>query len=439
MTAEPTKERNDHAELEELRREVAELRQGRTGRGRRAGRWIASVALLLVALLLGVATILAVFARNQLLNTDRYVQTVAPLARDPVIQDAIANRLTDEIVTRADLQGLATDAVNFLQKQGAPAQLDALVGPAVSGVTSFLHDQIRKLVGTEQFAAAWDSANRLAHQALVDTLTGRSTKLVSQSNTSVSINLGPFLDVVKQQLASAGFTLVNKIPEVNVQFEVLNSPDLPKIRTYVRWLDRAATWLPWIVLLLLVGAVATAPNRRRGLILTGLFMGIGLIVVRVLIAGLRSYYADRLPTTVKSPQALQVTLDTMTRYVRQGVQILIVLALLVAVIAWLAGPSRPASWLRRGTDTVLDAAGHGLARTGLPLGPVQPFVAKYRRVGDVIVTALAVLILFLTNLPSLSTLIWLGIAALAVMVIIEILARAVAPPVRPVAAAPTAA
>ncbi len=49
------------------------------------------------------------------------------------------------------------------------------------------------------------------------------------------------------------------------------------------------------------------------------------------------------------------------------------------------------------------------------------------------------IILFLTNLPSLSTLVWLGIVALAVMVIIEILARAVAPPVRPVAAAPTAA
>ncbi len=439
MTAEPTKATDERAELDQLRQEVADLRRSRTGRGRRAGRWTLSVLLLVIALLLGVSAISAVFVRNQLLNTDRYVQTVAPLARDPVVQDAIADRLTNEIVTRVDLEGLANDAVAFLQKQGAPAQLSALVGPAVSGVTSFLHDKIRALVGTEQFAAAWDAANRLAHQALVDTLTGKSTNLVSQSSTSVSVNLGAFLDIVKQQLAASGFTIVNKIPEVSIQFQVLSSPDLPKIRTYVRWLDRLANWLPWITLLVLIGAVAVAPNRRRGLILAGLFMGLGLIIIRILLAALRSYYMDRLPATVQNPQALQVTLDTITRYLRQGVQILIVLALLVAIVAWLAGPGRAATWLRHGTDTVLDAAGHGLARTGLPLGPVQPFLAKYRRVGDVIVVALAVLILFLTNLPSLSTLVWLGIVALAVMAIIEILARAVAPPVRPIAAAPTAA
>ena len=86
----------DRAELQRLRAEVAQLRasqtgragragrSGRSGRAGRSGRWAGAVTLLLVAVLLGIASIVAVFARNQLLDTDRYVATVAPLARDPV-------------------------------------------------------------------------------------------------------------------------------------------------------------------------------------------------------------------------------------------------------------------------------------------------------------------------------------------------------------------
>ena len=40
----------------------------------------------------------AVWARNQVTNTDRYVTTVAPLARDPAIQAAIAERMVHSAV-----------------------------------------------------------------------------------------------------------------------------------------------------------------------------------------------------------------------------------------------------------------------------------------------------------------------------------------------------
>jgi hypothetical protein len=70
-------------EIQWLRAEVARLqaaqadrsdrskRDEKSGRAGRAGRWVGAVALLLVALLLGVASIAAVFVRNQLLDTGR--------------------------------------------------------------------------------------------------------------------------------------------------------------------------------------------------------------------------------------------------------------------------------------------------------------------------------------------------------------------------------
>ena len=39
----------------------------------------------------------AVWSARTVLNTDRYVATVEPLADDPAVQQAIATRLTDEV------------------------------------------------------------------------------------------------------------------------------------------------------------------------------------------------------------------------------------------------------------------------------------------------------------------------------------------------------
>ena len=39
-----------------------------------------------------------VFARNQLLNTDDYVHTVAPLASNPAIQTQVAKQVSENLI-----------------------------------------------------------------------------------------------------------------------------------------------------------------------------------------------------------------------------------------------------------------------------------------------------------------------------------------------------
>jgi hypothetical protein len=425
----------DRQELEQLRLEVARLRTPRAGRGRRAGRWISAVALLLVGLLLGVSAIMAVFLRNQILDTDRYVETVAPMAHDPVVQDAIANRLSNEILTRVDLTALAQQASDWLQKQGAPPQVNALVGPAVNGVESFVRSQVRAFVGTEQFAAAWDAANRVAHDSLVAVVTGSTVGSVTSTGDTVSIDLGAALATVKQKLIDAGFALAARIPAVSVQFTVFQSPDLPKIRTAVRWLDRVATWLPWLALAIIVAAVFVAPDHRRGTILAGLFVGLGLLLLRLVLAALRDYYVDRLPPSVQSPQAVAQILQIVLRNVREVVTVLVVVALLAAVAAYLAGPSRFALGLRRLVNRSIDGLAGALGRSGIPFGPVPAATARYRRaVAPVAIVLAAVILLF--N-PGLATVLWLTLGVLAVLALVEILARI--PPRAPTTVTPAGA
>src|SRR5271167_2954298 len=66
-------------------------------------RRITSWVLVVLACLLAVVSVLVVFARNQLLNTDAYVSTVAPLATNPAIQTQVATRVSDELIARTDL------------------------------------------------------------------------------------------------------------------------------------------------------------------------------------------------------------------------------------------------------------------------------------------------------------------------------------------------
>ena len=66
---------------------------------------------------------MAVWARNQVTNTDRYVRTVAPLASDPAIQQAVADQITAQIFTYLDVRGLTNQTVDALATRGLPPRL----------------------------------------------------------------------------------------------------------------------------------------------------------------------------------------------------------------------------------------------------------------------------------------------------------------------------
>jgi hypothetical protein len=202
---------------------------------------------------------------------------------------------------------------------------------------------------------------------------------------------------------------------------VYSSPDLPKIRTYVTWLDRAATWLPWVALALLAAAVVVAPDRRRGLLLTGLFVALGLLLARGGIAIARDYYLDRLPAGVQSPEAVAHVLDTVTRRVREAVTLIVTLGFLVAAGAYLAGPGRMPVALRRLVSRALDATAAGLGRVGLPLGRTHDVAQRYRHFAELAVVFLAALVLVLN--PSVTAALWLAAGVLVAIAVVEILAR----------------
>ncbi len=425
---------SERAELERLRTEVATLRQRRpSGRAGRSGRWVGSVALLVVAALLFSASVVAVFVRTQLLDTDRYVETVAPLARNPVVQDAIADRLTDEVMTKLDVAGLTEQLATALQDRGAPEIINQLVGPMVSGIRNFVRTEIHNVVTTDRFAQVWDSANRIAHDELDAVLTTGQGQLLTAEGTEISLNVGELLTIVKQRLVDAGFGLAARVPDTSITVPLFHVEQLPRIRTAVSILNTLYWLLPLLALLLLLAGVLVAPNRRRGLLVGSIAFAIALLLLLGAMAAARTYYLNNLPETIRSPEAVRVVFDTETRFLVQAIKTLAVIFGIVALMCLIFGSSRPAILLRRLVDRGLDAGGHALVRTGVSFGPVPHVLRHYRRAIVVGVVALAVLILVLWGTPGIAGVIWLTVGTLVSLGLVELVARAEGPPPAPTA------
>jgi hypothetical protein len=59
-----------------------------------------------------------VWTANHVSDTSRCVADVAPLIKDPAIQNALTNKLTSEIVTKIDVKGRTDQAAAELSQKG---------------------------------------------------------------------------------------------------------------------------------------------------------------------------------------------------------------------------------------------------------------------------------------------------------------------------------
>jgi hypothetical protein len=437
----PTLTGEERAELERLRAEVASLRSqvqaGRAGADERAAppgrraprRWRTLVASLLIVVgcVLAPLSVVAVWARNQVTDTDRYLQTVSPLARDPAIQDAVADQITAQVFRYIDIQEITTQAVQALASRGLQPQLadqlGAFAGPIANGVQSFTRDQVGKVVASDAFADAWVQANRVAHAELVRAFTGEGGGAVTVENDTVSVNLAAFIETVKQRLVASGFTLAARVPEVDASFVLFQSADVARARSAFNLLNTLGVWLPVLALVLLALGVYVAKDHRRALVGAGLGVAAGMVALALGLTVFRAIYLDAVPATVLPHDAAAVLYDTIVRFLRLGLRTVLVLSLVVAGGAFLSGQAPTAVRTRQGlTDAIAWLQG-GAEQAGLRTGPVGSWVyANKRALRAAAVVASALALVFWSRPTGKVVILLTGLLLLA-LALIEFLGR----------------
>jgi len=422
----------EQEELERLRAEVRELREQGHGEGAAPrkgwrGRWRAPVSALVITLgcVLALVSVLGVWAANQVSNTDRYVANMAPLINEPPIQHALSAKITDEITSRLDVPALTASASAELAQANLP-RLSALLtnfqAPIANGVDSLVATTVSRTVASPAMETLWVSANRTAHQGIVRVLSGQGGGSVSVVNNQVVLNLGPLIAQVKENLTARGLGFADKIPTVNATFPLFEAPNLAKAQQGYRLITTLRWVLPFLSLILLAVGIWIARRHRRALIGAALGLSASMLVLAIALLIARAIYLNSVPQTTLPADAAAALYDTLVRFIRDGLRVLLVIGLVVAAGAFLAGPSTAAVRTRRAVKSGTDWVRARGERAGLRTGPVGTWVGAHKTLLRAAAVGLAVLIFVFWGQPSLAVVIWLVVLLLVVLGLIELLA-----------------
>ncbi|MFD8228743.1 hypothetical protein ACFV16_31915 [Streptomyces massasporeus] len=424
---------SEHSELDELRQRVNALESAGPPRTKRHHpfRSLGSVLLILLAALLSLLSVVAVWANSVVQDTDRYVDTVGPLASDPAVQKAVTNRVTSAVLAQIDVDALVKELTDAAAQQGVPPRLNQLLGdldgPIENGLKQLVSSTVERVVTSSAFESVWVNANRRAHSALDKALTGKSDSAVKLENNQVVVDLGPIVADVKDRLVDAGFSAAEKIPAVHTNFVVFASEDVGKIKNFMRVLEILGGWLPVIALLIAAAGVYTAFNRRHALIGTALAVFVAMLVLGIGLTVARDVYLDKLPPGASQAAAGSVY-DALVKFLRAGVRALAAVALFTAAGAFLSGPSRIAVLTRTGCRRSIGGLRDVATSAGLRLGAVGRFVHRHKRWIGAFILLIAAVVLFTWSYPTTAVVVWTAVITLVGFAIREFLDAPSPPP-----------
>jgi hypothetical protein len=434
VTGDPKLSQAELDELQRLRAQVAELssQQADPVRRRRVG-WRAPVATVLIVIgcLLAPLSVLGVWSANQVSDTNRYIANIEPLIHDPAIQNALTDKITNQITSHVDVTSYVNQAAALLTSKGLTrvGTLLKSFGPSISSsVAGFIHTQVHKIVTSPRFANAWIQVNTVAHQEIVKALSGQGGGAVTITNGQVTINLGPFIDIVKQDLVKRGFTLVNSLPPINPTLALFSAKELVKAQTGYRLINDLKIVLPILVLLLIGAGVYVARGHRRALIGAGLGFAASMFVLGAGLAIFRGIYLNSVPNSVLPSDAAAAIFDTFVRFIKEALRTLLVLGLVVAAAAFLTGPSATAVRTRAAFASALGWVRRSGEGAGVTTGPVGRWTYGHRKGLRIGAVSLAALLFVFWGRPTALVVILIAVLLLVVLGLIELIGR---PPSRP--------
>lgn len=314
----------------------------RHGVGRTA-RWVAAMLACVLAAAAVTAAIAAYYAKRELLDTERFTARTEVIAEDPEVQARIASLVTAAIEDAIDVEAIARGANEWIGEGTAPALVEELVASAAANLLARIENEVNAFVAGPRFLEVWEEAVSEAHASLVSALRGENAGAVVADGNVLSLDLGRVVALVKERLAAADFAYAADIPEVEAEYVLVESEQVPRLQRDAELLEWAGTWLPWIALGLLVLAFAIAPRRWAAALVVG---ALGAALAGGALIGLaagRALFIERADEAAYAP----LTWDAFTEDLRSAYWVALVVGLVVVAVAAAAVPL-----LRRRRDPV---------------------------------------------------------------------------------------
>ncbi|MGO9872885.1 MAG: hypothetical protein ACLPVY_03720 [Acidimicrobiia bacterium] len=326
--------------------------------GHRVRRIIAAVLAVLAGLFVTIG-VTSVWVHKTTYQTNAWLATVGPLAKDVRIQAALATWTTSEV-------NQAVDTEAFFDKF-LPPIAQPLAAPLSTAVDSFVAEAAQRFFASPAFVKIWLVANRDAHADIVRVLNGKGA--VNVTDGKVRLNLLPVIDQVLQSVnerthgrfaskissitsltpdaarAKLSQALGHPLPPDFGTFTVFEKQQLSAVQRGAQLLDELMYAIVIAALVLLVSAFVVAPDRRR------IAIWVGLSTVGFLIAFRATTRASgKHVVSIVLPEYRDATQAVVSRVLTSYLDVTLVallIFLVVAVVAFLAGPARAAVAIRQ--------------------------------------------------------------------------------------------
>lgn len=310
--------------------------------GRHALRRSVSVLLIVLGTILTPFALVGGWSKVVLTDTDAFVATYAPLIHDERLRGYLTDQTMEAFEQHVDIEALVKQAVGELSGLGlsptATAALEALSGPAVSGVRSSVREATERAISSDAFATVWQESLRLTHRQTIAALRGDPAALLAITDVGLGLRIDPILQAVRASLSAQGFGLADRIPASEKTITIARSDQLRLVTVAYGATVAVGTWLSLGVLVLLAGGVVAAERRRRAAlwVFGGLGAGAALVLVSVWIGGTLAAFSISpalLPTDV-----LQLFYSTIVQGLVTLSTVTLVLASVGALALWLTVP-----------------------------------------------------------------------------------------------------
>lgn len=394
---------------------------------RGVGWTVLATVLVVIGAILAPVAVVSTWAQRELTDTDYFVSTFAPLAKQPGVQNLVTTQATQAIDQSLNIDALTKQVFDGIAGAGIPPKaadaLKGLAGPAADGIRGLIQGTISKFVQSQAFSDLWTQTLRTAHSQLGQTMNGDPNALITiGANGAIGLQLAPVIEAVKKVLVDKGLTIAQNIPVIKKTIVIAHTTSATLVQTIYGLTIALGTWLPWLVLVLLAAGVLVARRRSTALVWAAVALFVSMVLVALGITVGKTVFTATVASVMSSGTA-SVIYGMVLKFVNDIVVAIAVLAATVAVVAYLAGPFRVPAKLRSLTNAGfarLRAIGD---RNGLGTGATGRWIYRQRVLLRVAVAVIAAVIVLFARPLTPALIVWTAVIAVLVIIALGIVER----------------
>ncbi len=291
--------------------------------------------LIVLASIVTLVSSLTIFVKRQALDSQAWSDTSVRLLRDQQIRDALSVYMVDQLFANVDVKAQL--------EQVLPKQTKSLAGPASGLLRQFAPRAASDILAQPQVQNVWQQLNYRAHQSFMAIINGKRSGVAQTEQGEVVLDLHPIVQELADRLG-----LGASITPDTGRLVVFKSDQLKLVQNTVKAIKVLSVFLVFLVLVLYAVAIRLAGGWRRLALRT---TGWSLVIVGVILLVLRQLAGNEIVSSLVRVQSEKEAVrhawligSTLLADVAWAI---IFYGVAVVIAAWLAGPTRLATGIRR--------------------------------------------------------------------------------------------